>query len=699
MPVTSPIIDSTPPEGSFAAGAAPSGHRDPELRLIEETRQQIQTLAAEVAELSQANVPPADFCAGFLSRVVAALGAVGGALWAVGDGGRLELEYQTNLDAAQLDEPTRRSRHQLLLERAVRSRQAVLAPPRSGAGEEVAAGNPTEYLLVLAPIICDDAVSGVVEVVQRPGGGPATQRGYLRFLTQMADLAAGYQQGRKLRSLGQGQEHWRRLEQFIVAVHSGLDPQRTAYTIANEGRRLLECDRLSVLLARRGKLQTTAVSGLDKIDHRAATVRTMTRLADIVSAGGEPLCYEGDARDVPPQIEAALDRFIDQSHARAVAVTPLWTPDLKTDSQPAKKQLLGALVVEQLRGGEDDAEDDVPASHGPSLEAAARHSAAALANAAAHHGVFLMPVWKALGKLRRQVGGAWLKTLCIAAAVTAVVAGLILTPARFELEGRGALQPVVRRQVFAGLDGAVAEVLVAHGQEVQQGQLLARLRSSTDLEVAIADLVGRRLATGERIAAVQRALLGRRQLTPDDQDRLSGQLLELRRTADSIESQLRLYDEQKQRQQIVSPLDGQVATWNVRDLLIQRPVRKGQALMTVVDPQGDWQLEIEMPLARMGHVARAAQRSQQPLDAVFMLATHPGEEFPAAVTEIERIAEDRGEEGAVVLVRAAVDRDRLPDLRPGATVTARIDCGSRSVGYVWFHDVIEFVQTQILFRL
>jgi hypothetical protein len=28
-----------------------------------------------------------------------------------------------------------------------------------------------------------------------------------------------------------------------------------------------------------------------------------------------------------------------------------------------------------------------------------------------------------------------------------------------------------------------------------------------------------------------------------------------------------------------------------------------------------------------------------------------------------------------------------------------INCGPRSLGYVWFHDLIAFVQSQILFRL
>ena len=37
-------------------------------------------------------------------------------------------------------------------------------------------------------------------------------------------------------------------------------------------------------------------------------------------------------------------------------------------------------------------------------------------------------------------------------------------------------------------------------------------------------------------------------------------------------------------------------------------------------------------------------------------------------------------------------------LRPGVSVTAKIVCGRSSLGYAWFHDVIAFVQSRLLFR-
>ena len=39
-----------------------------------------------------------------------------------------------------------------------------------------------------------------------------------------------------------------------------------------------------------------------------------------------------------------------------------------------------------------------------------------------------------------------------------------------------------------------------------------------------------------------------------------------------------------------------------------------------------------------------------------------------------------------------------PNLRPGATVTAKVYCGRRALGYVLLDDLISFIQTRIIFR-
>jgi hypothetical protein len=119
----------------------------------------------------------------------------------------------------------------------------------------------------------------------------------------------------------------------------------------------------------------------------------------------------------------------------------------------------------------------------------------------------------------------------------------------------------------------------------------------------------------------------------------------------------------------------------------------------VVDPAGPWELELYMPERRMGHVAAATREFSQGLPVTFLLASHPGLEFPGQVIEIQRTAEVRGEEGNAVVLRVAINKEQLPELRSDTTVTARVHCGRRGLGYVWFHEVLETIQTKVLFWL
>jgi hypothetical protein len=106
-----------------------------------------------------------------------------------------------------------------------------------------------------------------------------------------------------------------------------------------------------------------------------------------------------------------------------------------------------------------------------------------------------------------------------------------------------------------------------------------------------------------------------------------------------------------------------------------------------------------MPEDRMGHIARAARDAKEPLDVSYIVATDPGTTLAGHVKEIHHNAEVRGDDGNTVLVKVAIDRGALAEPRPGAEATARVDCGRRSLGYVWLHDLVAFVQSRILFRL
>ena len=123
----------------------------------------------------------------------------------------------------------------------------------------------------------------------------------------------------------------------------------------------------------------------------------------------------------------------------------------------------------------------------------------------------------------------------------------------------------------------------------------------------------------------------------------------------------------------------------------------------MADPTGVWELEVLMPEYRMGHITQAWIESNGNLPVTFFLATSPEDQLTGKVEEIHRSAEVRGEEGNTVLVRVSFDQEAMrrtiSDPKMGAGTTAKVHCGRRAIGYVWFHDLIDFVRAKILFRI
>ncbi len=669
-------------------------------QLIEQTKQQIKSLVAEVDQLAKADIAPEEFYSEFLPRVVSALAAMGGAVWTLNQEGQLALQYQINLQATGLRECPQevQAQHSRLLYRVASGNEGMLVLPHAGPGDDQdnQAANPTNFLLLLGLLRTDLETMGVVEVFQRAETGPATQKGYLRFLMQMCELASDFLKSHQLRHFSHRQVMWTQLEEFARVVHDSLNPRETAFTIANEGRRLVECDRLTVAICKGKRCVVEAVSGQDVFDKRSNTVRLLGKLATAVVASGDPMWYTGDTRDMPPQVEEAVQAYVDEAHSKTVAVLPLRRPPPPEEDDPNERTKpeapVGALIVEQIE------DSRVPASLMQRVEVVCRHSSTALANAKEHQDLFLMPVWRALGKTRWVLQARTLPTtLTVLAAVLLVVAVLSFWPAPFRLESQGTLEPVNRQDIFAPIDGVVKALYCDHGDKVAKEQLLANLRN-TDLELAITDVQGQLLAARERLAAVQRSLWDERALKIDERYRLSGDQAELFQKVNSLEAQLALQQAKQQDLSIRSPLDGLVVTWDLRKRLIDRPVQRGQSLIRVADPNGPWQLELDMPENRMGHIAAAQKKLGDKLEVSYILATEPGTTRYGTVQEIERSAEVRGDEGNTVLLKVAIDKSQLPQLRPGASVTAKVYCGRRALGYVLLHDVIEFIQTRILFK-
>jgi hypothetical protein len=677
---------------------------------VERAKREIQGLVQEISELSRSEASPAEFYDAMLNKVVAALAAPGGAVWTVSEGGGLQLAYQINLQQTGLIEnQVGQQQHGRLLHQVLTGKEGALVAPHSGTGDatdndENAAANPTEFLLVLAPVLNDQGPQGVIEIFQRSGARVTTQRGYLRFLLQVCEFAGDFLKGRRLRHLSEKQSLWEQLETFTRTAHEKLHVRETAYTVANEGRRLIGCDRVSVAIRHGGKCFIEAVSGQDTFDKRSNVTVMLGKLATAVVKTGEDVWYSGDTSNLAPQVEAALDAYVDESHTKAIAILPLTEPqdeeakfsEEEVDHKPPK--VIGALIVEQM------VDSRTPDGFLQRVEVVRTHSSTALTNALQHEGLFLLPVWRFLGKGTKLFRGRTLpKTLAISAAVIGALAFLCFYQTDFKLEGEAKLRPIVRKNVYAQVDGLIEKVNVKHDQLVHKGEVVLE-QKSFELDKQLEEVRGQLQKDAAQLDATARELDRNEELTEADKSKKESEVTQLKESIKSFTKQLESLNKKKEMLKITSPIDGRIVTSNVEERLgSSRPVNRGESLLEIADPTKEWELEVLMPEKRMGHIALARANSNGKLPVTFFLATNPADQLQGEVAIEELSAEVRGDSGNTVLVHVSFDQDKLhkvvADPKIGASATAKIHCGKRAIGYVWFHDLVDFVRSKILFRI
>lgn len=700
----------------------------PDSDAVQRAKREIQAIVQQISELSRQDISPDRYYEEFLNKVVSALAAAGGAIWTVSDTGQLQLGYQINLRQTGLAEnPIAQEQHGRLLHRVLTAPtgpgfdEGLVVQPHSGFssdGEVVEAStgehlpaNATDFLLVLAPVHNDQGAQGVVEIFQRAGGRPQVQAGYLRFLLQVCQLAGDYLRGRRLAHLADKQTLWEQLESFTRLAHDRLNVRQSAYTIANEGRRLIGADRVSVAVGSGRKPKIEAISGQDTFDTRSNVSTLLTKLARAVAKTGEDVWYTGDTSKLAPQVEKALDAYVDESQTKAMAILPLVDRrgvDPEATEEDLRKggrregEVIGALVVEQM------VDNRIADGFTQRVDVVRSHSETALANSLEHEGLFLMPLWKALGNATWMFRRHTLpKTVLVTALIVGALAAALLVEKNFTLEGDGKLRPRELANVFAQIDGRVKAIRVADEDQVESGQELLELQS-IDLEKDLTATRGRLNTIDAEYATINREITGQRgdELTTEERAQKMARRASLFEELSSLRAELKLLQTKAELLTITSPLTGQVITSRVEERLAGRPVRRGQVLLEIADPNRDWILEVEMPEKRLGHITKAMRDSgDNALEVDFLLATNTEVTLTGRLTEanIAASAEVKGDAGNTVLLTVEFDqeefRQAIDNPKVGAEVKARVQCGRASIAYAYLHDLVDFVRSKILFRL
>ena len=483
---------------------------------------------------------------------------------------------------------------------------------------------------------------------------------------------------------------------YVLSLQRSLDLNEVANVAVNDGRILLAVDRVSLILLRGRKAVVKAVSGQESVHPRGNLIRTLRRLTQKVIAAGETFRYDGTLKAVPKQLEEPLAEFIQESGARFLLIVPLIEPErLVKPEEPMGggkphrivRKTIGALVVEQMANSEPSFELK------STLDSLTDHIAAATFNARSHSSIFLLPLWRTIGQFFEWLRG---RRLAIALLGAVVLAGagtaLVLVPWEYRVDATGQLMPIVQREVFAPWDGQVVELLVEGGERVEEGKPLIRLRND-ELE---AELVKTKTELDEK----QKLLTSlkaqyeeaEKQGKTDEKLRAQGKRVETQVEIDGARLQYEIFKDRRERLTVRAPIAGVVTTFQVQQLLLNRPVKRGDVLLQVMDDTGEWQLELEIAEHRVGRILKAQQALSPQLDIEYRLLTSPEFSYQATLNSLATRTVTAEEQGSVLEARAALDTSKLPTRTIGAEVRARIGCGQSFLGDVLFGDVIEFIQ-------
>ncbi len=647
----------------------------------------------------------------FLNRLVQALEARGGGIWLV-DGPQPRLAATAGVSPTEVlpSEEKRQRRQQLI--------QDVLTTHRANALDIEASPDDAELgpsSLLMAAIVLENHLLGAVEIVQRAPLPPQQRMGQLQFLQQSCQwhalttepangqpanstsaapqLPAPIPEEQAADRLPAKSADWPAAMRCIQHIQRNRRLKDVAEATVNETRLLFNADRVSIGVPSGRRIKIIAVSGQDRVQTRSNLVQAMAKMARLVAATKEPFRFDGETTDIPPSLERPLAMLTQLSGARMVLIVPLLEPRRTGDAeewnarQKKSRSLQGVLIIEQMRQSQPQPE---LVAH---FDLVREQLATAITHARQYESIFLLPLWTALGRAWSALRGrrlAW--TLLIAGLLVGVTTAMFQIPWPYRVEAQGQLMPVVQRDVFAPSDGQVVELLVRGGDRVSSGQLLLNLRND-DLSSELARLRGE---LGEKRKLVV-ALLAQiddaeRTAQREEATRLFGKVAEAKVEVEGLTERVAILNDRIDRLTVRAPISGVVTTFQAEQLLFNRPVQRGDVLLQVMDDRGDWQLELDLPEQRLGHLLAAQAHSAPDLPVTFRLLTHPEESHRAKLASVGTRTATSEERGSVVELRAALNSGDIDHPSIGAKVRARIDCGEKPLGYCLFGDVLEFVQ-------
>jgi hypothetical protein len=698
---------------------------------------QIDDAFESASRLAGSSLPPTEFYEKFLQSAVKAIEAPAGAVWLRTPQGFLQIACQVNLDQVGLDgKRGGRQCHNEMLRHIFQAQppRPVMVQPQellSGLAEPgpVPARNLTDYFTLFAPIVNPDKTPmGLLEIFQEANHDPRAYPTFLNYAVQMAGYASQYHNFSSTRQSAGLDKLFGQIESFSRLIHGSLNPTEVAYHIANEGRRLIECDRMCVGVRHGRKTTVEAVSGADVVEKAATHVVRMRALFDAVQNWGEKLVFKGEKDEsLPPAVLHALDDYLAESQPKLLVVQPVKDEREKNEKKPARS----VMLLEMFNPPENV--DPIVQR----LDVVGKHAASALYNAAELKKVPFKPLWWPVMQLQEGVGGKAKFFLYGGLALAAILLLLmIFMPAALKVEAKGLIEPVETAYVYTTEEGHIREMRFKPGDKVDPAAEIALLVSdklgekyrSARMEMLVKQASIEqyersnleKLPEGERLSmkrqydadvafvkAQNEVLLGMRQLYHLDPARAQNGVFMAKAPA-------------LDRSKVPGGAKWTLLNAENRDQLLGRTIRGNEPIQRLGYVEGQWHVVMKIPQHNMGQILKAfKEKDLHQLDADgkkflevdLLLTSESDRKYYGRIYQDKIAAEavpnkdDHNESEQVVIayVRINIDGVQTDKHIPrelfvtGQEVHAKIRCGDHALGYSLFHGVWEWFYEHVVF--
>ena len=276
----------------------------------------------------------------------------------------------------------------------------------------------------------------------------------------------------------------------------------------------------------------------------------------------------------------------------------------------------------------------------------------------------------------------WLKLIAIA--VFGLILFMTFVKGTYRAEGTCSLEAVQRQELPAPFDGKIDQVLKKVGDRVAKGDILATLKT----DELVSDLDKATHEYDQYMVAYKQAASGGESKRADAMIAYYQAL--------QAKARLDLDNLRINKASIRAPVDGVVTAGDLESK-IGSPVKTGDLLFEVA-PLDSLRAELAIPEDRIGDVVKAHIGEHGPAKGELATKESPEAKIPFVVERINPVAEVVGQKNVFkvrVKLQGIDPLGKDKHLMPGREAVAKIDINERSYGWIWTHQLINWVRMKL----